>query len=230
MLWPNPVAPHTATAQEILQRLEQRVREQLRAADAAPPARGFGPPGAAEATGHPAGAPAAYLGVLADDREDRGRGVRVLDVRAGGPAGLGGLQKGDLIVGVGDVPVRQMAELAAILEACSPGDALEFVVERDRLQRRLRVTLTAAPAGESAQAGGAAASPPPPSAVPGPALPGGAFAGRDADTRPPVAPPAVDASDSRIERLENRLGLLEQRIGALEQALLEVLKKQSPSE
>lgn len=236
-LWPNPVAPSHAVGQEILQRLEQRIREQLKQTDAAPAPQATPPATPAAAASAPAtvpggGAPGAdlasaspvYLGIVGDDREDRGRGVRVLEVRAGGPADLGGLRKGDLIIGIGDLRIRQMAELAAMLEVCAPGDMLEFVVERDRQQHRFLVKVTAVPKPSPA------ASPegvPPGRVAAGPGAVAGAGSGPEIPNAAGSAPAPGD-SQAQIEQLESRIRLLEQRIGALEQTLLELLKQPSP--
>jgi C-terminal processing protease CtpA/Prc len=71
-----------------------------------------------------------YLGAVVDDRDDRGRGVRIVRTIPGGPAEKAGLSKGDLITGVGGLRVRQIAEFAGALEQVVPGNSLTFEVLR----------------------------------------------------------------------------------------------------
>lgn len=111
------------------------------------PSPDSGPLPAPPQTGMPAAAGAApaadrpYLGIFADDREDRGRGVRVLQVYDGGPGAKAGLQARDLITGVAAMPVRQMSELGDILELYKPGDKLAVEVQRDGQTKKLEITL-----------------------------------------------------------------------------------------
>ena len=58
-----------------------------------------------------------YLGIVADDRQEQGKGVRILDVVEGGPAAQGGLTKNDLITAIDTTPIRSMDEMARILSA-----------------------------------------------------------------------------------------------------------------
>ena len=95
LIWGGGLA---ALGQPTLERLEKSIRE--RTDDAAEPVAGAKPP--AEA-----GRPAGYLGLTADDANDRGRGVRVLAVRAGGPAAAAGLKANDLITAIAGVRVRR---------------------------------------------------------------------------------------------------------------------------
>ncbi len=55
-------------------------------------------------------------------------GVLVTDVASGSEAEDRGLQKGDLIVGVDDQPIKSPSELEKIVDAHKPGDALLFRV------------------------------------------------------------------------------------------------------
>ena len=48
------------------------------------------------------------MGIVADDQNDRGRGVRVLDVTADGPGAKAGLRTQDLIVSLSGMRVRQL--------------------------------------------------------------------------------------------------------------------------
>lgn len=81
----------------------------------------------------------AQLGVLLGEAtEVNGRtGVRVEDVREGGPAARAGLQGGDILLAVegtplGDAPVRRIRQVMAETE---PGDTVEVVFIRDGRER-----------------------------------------------------------------------------------------------
>ena len=73
----------------------------------------------------------AYLGIRADDQKDRGRGVRVLDVNRGSPADKAGLRRQDLITAVAGVRVRQMTDMADILDTFVPGQGVDFDLLRE---------------------------------------------------------------------------------------------------
>src|SRR5262249_52688768 len=84
------------SAQPILNRVEQFLRDQVGGAApaTAPPAAPATAPAAAAAV-----APG-YLGVVADDRQDLGHGVRIVSIAAGSPAQQAGLAPGDLITAI----------------------------------------------------------------------------------------------------------------------------------
>jgi S1-C subfamily serine protease len=98
------------------------------------------------------GAPAepGYLGLVGDDREEAGRGVRVLNVVAAGPAAAAGMRTGDLITQVNGQAVRSMDELARALAGKPEGTRLGMTVQRAGADQQLNVTLgrraSAAPA------------------------------------------------------------------------------------
>ena len=81
------VAREAVWGQSALQRLEEMIRQPKAASGTAPakPPESPAPPKAAATQPAPSPEPG-YLGVLADDKDDRGRGVRVLKVTPGGPA------------------------------------------------------------------------------------------------------------------------------------------------
>lgn len=196
-------------AQPALEALEKKVRQDagLHAAPAAQPAASpvpaapaTLPPGAGQATARPAGREPGYAGIMVDDREDRGRGVRILKVNAGGPGEKAGLQAQDLITGLGGVRVRQLSDMIMILEQVPPGGTLEFEVVRGSETRKLDVKF-----GRRAAADGTGARP----------------SGDQAQPAPATAPPAGAKEDepSRVEAMERRIEQLEQRIRALERAL-----------
>lgn len=116
-----------ALAQPAVDRLEESIADKQ--------------PGAAE---QPAGEPG-YLGVIADDRADAGRGVRIQDVVAGAPGDRAGLKVGDLITALDGQPVRNMNELAATLGKARPDQRLNFTIDRAGKSRDVPVTLTRRP-------------------------------------------------------------------------------------
>ncbi len=114
-------------AQPTLDRVEQQLRQQ------APPQRPVAvAPNAAEP---------GYLGVIADDRQDQGAGVRVLEVIAEGPAAKGGVQTGDLITSINGQPVRLMDEMGRALERQLVGAKISITVDRQGADQQLEVTL-----------------------------------------------------------------------------------------
>lgn len=119
----------TALAQPALERLEQQVRE-----------RSPGGAGAASAAGQAADN-TGYLGVVADDRMDAGKGVRIVQVIPGSPAERSGLKTDDLVTAVAGKPVRSMDDLARILAPMVVGSQVTFEYKRDRKTQELEVTL-----------------------------------------------------------------------------------------
>lgn len=227
-----------ASAQTTWERLESRIRQQLRE----PPQDGQpevvpAPPANAAAGANPAprlaAQPAAqpgdkpqseagkpFLGILADDRNDRGRGIRVLKVFSGGSGEKAGVQEQDLITALAEVRVRQMTELAEILELYAPGDRITVDVVRDGQPKKLQLTLMARPANE-----GPAVPPPAPGASATPSGPELLPATPPPLTPPPPAPlagerpgaePSASHDQTRIIALERRVAELERRIQELE--------------
>ncbi len=142
-----------ASAQPVLERLEQRIRERVKPlvtgavpADRGAAQRPLPPAGRPAAAGLPVNFEPGYLGVVADDQKDRGRGVRVLDLRPGGPAEKAGILRNDLINGIAGIRVRQMTDMADIMILFSPGDILTFDVLRGNKQQQVKVTLGRRPA------------------------------------------------------------------------------------
>jgi len=90
------------------------------------------------------------LGAITDDRQ-KALGVRVLEVIPGGPAANAGLKRNDLIVRVGEQPIRDMSDLGEIIVESPPGTRLVFHVKRDAAldgsgdEAQLEVTLDARP-------------------------------------------------------------------------------------
>jgi serine protease DegS/serine protease DegQ len=55
----------------------------------------------------------------------------IADVRAGGPADLAGLERGDRVVELAGREVRDVYDLMYVLRSVRPGEASTVVVERD---------------------------------------------------------------------------------------------------
>jgi len=72
-----------------------------------------------------------YLGIVADERGEKGRGVRILTVRAGSPAEKAGLAPGDLLTMIDRRRVTSLADMTDILGKTRPGDRVGLTVERD---------------------------------------------------------------------------------------------------
>jgi membrane-associated protease RseP (regulator of RpoE activity) len=232
--WGWLVAGEVVLAQSALQKLEESIRQPKAAsgtAPAKPPESPSSPKPAAAQPPAEAQEPG-YLGVLADDKDDRGHGVRLLKVTPGGPADLAGLKPQDLITRLGGVPIRQLAELTTILQQMSPGATLSFEVLRgDRKQELLVIFGRRPPAQRTAPAKGQRAEVPPLSAagpppvaptlevppVEGPVIPG---ASPPAPPQPANAP-AASAAHEEIDRLLHRIEQLERRVDQLERALSE---------
>ena len=75
-----------------------------------------------------------------DYDEDETHGVPVGGVMEGGPADKAGLKKGDWIVEVGGVPVKNMSGYMKAMGAQKGGEPVEFVVMRDGKKVTLKVT------------------------------------------------------------------------------------------
>lgn len=220
-------------AQSALKRLEELIRGDRPAAPAESPppeARDAGP--AAPQPAVEATPVRGYLGVVADDRQDRGRGVRILEVRSKSPADTAGLKPQDLITAAGGVRVRQMDDLADVLSQTSPGEVIEFDVLRGDDASKMKVALGFPPTlkpGDLEQL----RTPQPESknrmprvedldkAAPAllPEIPA-PDNGKPIEARPdgPAEPPEalIQSLQRRIEQLERRVDELERRLGEKE--------------
>ena len=191
-------------AQTALDRLEDRLRERENVEELPPPVE----------------AEPGYLGAITDDRQDRGRGVRIVEVVADGPAAAAGLSAGDLIVAVENQPVRRMADLAAVIQTAAAGDRLTLGVSREGETQDIAVTLGRRPAAAGRRfdefgrvpEDDAAADAVPPDEAGGRAVPPRPA---PADEVPPPPPPrlgittrAVSAEARRLLDLPNNRGAL----------------------
>jgi S1-C subfamily serine protease len=69
-------------------------------------------------------------GVRPGDGTGLNQGVRVMAVQASGPAARAGLQKGDVIVAVGDKPIASPSQLVTAVERAGVGGSLALRVSR----------------------------------------------------------------------------------------------------
>jgi len=112
---------NTALGQPVLNRVEQLLRRQL-ANPAAPVEQG-------------------YLGLVADDRLDAGRGLRVISIVPAGAAAAAGVQANDLILEVDGRAMRSMDDMAQVITGKPPGTAIALTLERGGARQTLQVTL-----------------------------------------------------------------------------------------
>jgi predicted metalloprotease with PDZ domain len=201
-----------AFAQPAIERVEAKIRDRLlRPSSTTPSPPSPNPPSTTPET-VPAGkvilpststTSRPYLGITADDTNDRGRGVRVLQVHAAGPGAKAGLQAQDLITSAAGQRVRAVAEMAEMLEVLKPGDKLLLDVQRDNASLKVEVVLgqqpSATPLLNSAEKDTPATSKP------------------TVLDFPEIKPPEND--HARIEALEQRIKQLEGRIEQLEKAM-----------
>jgi membrane-associated protease RseP (regulator of RpoE activity) len=232
----------SARAQTPLDRLDREIRGQ--GGPASQPAQpGDVPPAGQPSVTAPAAGRPAYLGAWADDQRDRGRGVRVLRVRPGGPAAAAGLRAQDLIVAAAGSRIRQMSDLVSAMQLMAAGDRLPLDIVRDGRAMKLEVTLGHLPeATEPRRIPGPEAVPAPPAnrLPPGPAAPPFVPPSRPAEKPadgpslpvplkpvPPSAPEATTAAAAtdRVEELQRRVDRLEKRVRELERELAEARKK-----
>ncbi len=81
-----------------------------------------------------------YFGSIPDMTPFEGEGVRLTGVREASPAAVAGLQKGDVIVEFGGLPVTDLYAYTYALGEFEPGDEVEVVVVRNG--QRVQVTAT----------------------------------------------------------------------------------------
>jgi len=106
----------------------------------------------------------AWLGTIPDfsAMEAQGGGVKLADVRAGGPADKAGIKGGDVLIEMAGTRIENLYDMTYALQDHKPGETVDVVVLRNGERLTLRATLgsrsaVAAPAGPH----GAAAAPAP---------------------------------------------------------------------
>jgi membrane-associated protease RseP (regulator of RpoE activity) len=103
---------------------------------------------AADVPSNPKDAPAAnpksdsgYLGIIGDDRQENGTGVRIIEIETGGPGENGGLKEDDLITSVNGKAVHSTPDMGKIVEALPAGSQVTFEVDRGGKKQTVQVTL-----------------------------------------------------------------------------------------
>lgn len=94
----------------------------------------------------------AWMGVLGVDLADRqvmeldlpGGGL-LTEVAVDGPAALGGLRAGDVVVAMGDRAIGSISDLAVAIRDAEPGTEVEVVLVRDGDRRSVTIALGTAP-------------------------------------------------------------------------------------
>jgi predicted metalloprotease with PDZ domain len=175
-------------SQTVLQKIEQQIRQRN---DPNAPTEA---PAAEDSAEKPE---SGYVGFRADDRQDRGRGVRVLDVTPESPADKAGFQAQDLITSIAGVRTRQLSEMADILQLYQPGETIEFDIIRENQPQKLRMTFGVRPKGNPAANA---------EAIPAPQ---GERAAGNAPTTPKIS---AERLEKRIEELERRVAELEKKL------------------
>ncbi|MCY2988445.1 MAG: PDZ domain-containing protein [Planctomycetota bacterium] len=82
-----------------------------------------------------------FLGLVGDDIGEGGQGVRVVSVRAKGPAEQAGVRPDDVIKSINQQAVGSLDEMAQALKGKQPGDKIAFQVDRKGKVQAILVTL-----------------------------------------------------------------------------------------
>jgi hypothetical protein len=81
------------------------------------------------------------MGVMPDYADEANAGLKVSDVREGGPAAKGGMKGGDTITSIGGKPISTIYDYMESLGKYKPGDQVEVIVKRDGMDVTLKVDL-----------------------------------------------------------------------------------------
>jgi S1-C subfamily serine protease len=73
-------------------------------------------------------------------------GVLVISVVKGGPAESAGVQQGDVIIAIGDIPINQQNSFSEALFVYQPGDSAPITIVRDGEEIQLEITFGERPA------------------------------------------------------------------------------------
>ncbi len=211
--------PVALRAQTTLERLEEQIRQRVATSGREMTGR-VSRPSEDRAEPRQAGG-LGYLGLMADDGKDRGRGVRILDVQQGSPAEKSGLRKQDLITAIAAVRVRQISDMTEVLGTFGPGQTVDFDILREGKPQKLHVVLGQHPTGVERQAalpsGDLPEAVPRPVGEPIPEPPGPQLA--EPTLAPAKGSEPVISTTARLDQLERRLDGLERRISDIEKSL-----------
>jgi putative serine protease PepD len=86
-----------------------------------------------------------FLGVTGTDPQSGSPGALITDVLAGSPADQGGMQANDLVVSIDDRPIRSMDDLAADIQATTPGTEVTLGVQRGDQMVSLTIVVGSRP-------------------------------------------------------------------------------------
>ncbi len=98
------------------------------------------PPQPVASSGSSSSGYGAYLGSIPDMTDNPG-GVRITGVRSGSPAEKAGLQKGDVIVRIGEHDVPDLMAMTVALRAYKPQETVDLAYRRDGVEKTTRVTF-----------------------------------------------------------------------------------------
>ena len=82
-----------------------------------------------------------FLGVGLTDRTDGGQGAVIANVEDGSPASKAGIEEGDVVLAINDVPITGRTGMIAVVRDSQPGDTITIKVERGGKTVTLSATL-----------------------------------------------------------------------------------------
>ncbi len=97
-----------------------------------------------------------YFGVRGEDAPKEG-GAKLTEVVAGSPADKAGLKTGDVIVGLGDKPVKNYADITTLSKGRKVGDKVKVKILREGKPQEVEVTLGRRPTTQPGQRRGGGA-------------------------------------------------------------------------
>jgi membrane-associated protease RseP (regulator of RpoE activity) len=119
----------SAQAQSLLEELEKRLATE----PAAPPVSELAAP------------QPGYLGLVADEATEIGKGVVVISVREAGPAATAGIKAGDHLAAINRRAIRNLDDMAAAMRDLSAGTKIEIALLRAGRLETVAVTLSPPP-------------------------------------------------------------------------------------
>jgi S1-C subfamily serine protease len=72
-----------------------------------------------------------------------GEGVRIADLSSDSPAANAGLQKGDVIIKIGQYKVTNLGDYSDALKNFKPGDSVELIYLREGKENKTKIELIA---------------------------------------------------------------------------------------
>ena len=86
-----------------------------------------------------------FLGVRLENPDDLSAGAVITEVTPGTAAERVGLETGDVVLAVNDVPIADFLDLGAVVRSYEPGDVIDMLVERDGVTETITVELGTRP-------------------------------------------------------------------------------------